>query len=385
MITATSLPRPDFFSETETTPEDRQEAAVSAVIQGWDLEAIAKPWEDQIKPNLEGRDQLQNVMEVCNGRVKDITQACDHHVRALNKELDYRVSDIFQCFSKIVRHFNQHRNINGIQTELSKVISRISAAEVDSERVVLALKARLKAVQKEWDIPMERLKKNRFKRQAQLDQAEAIYKADIIYKESMRQVEETQYKFRSAKADLFVMGARDTVCNEPQARIDEIEFIYTHLLPLLDRNTRKAFFEKNEEAKPALIFLTAFWYAFGNLKKRELPLFFSYNIRREIQRVQSENPSEDLSISSLQKEKFFADFKEFGPWSCSLKDDPPLEELIKISEKMLENKEFATNFVDCWHACVDFPDPDRYKSYEAYQAHKKKKIEEAKTSSEFSE
>ena len=369
MIAAASLSQPDFFSKTGTIPE-AQEAAISAVIEGWDLQAIAKPWEDQIKPDLKDRDQFENVIEVCNGRVKDITQACDNHVRDLHKKLDDRVNALFESFIKIDDHFNQHRNINGVQDERAIVMGHISAAEIDSENIVIALKARFKAIQKEWDIPMENLKQNRFKRQAQLDQEEALGEAYVICQESIRQVEEIQQRVRSAYATIHVMDAEDTLCEKPQARIEEIEFMETDLLPLLDKNTRKAFFDKNKEATPFFIFLTIYWYAFENSKKTELPSFLPYHLRREIERLQSMISSEDLSVLSIQEEKFFADFKEFGSWRSSLKDNAPLEELLKISDKMLENKGFTTTFFDCWHACVDFPDDDRYRSYEDYQAYK---------------
>ena len=380
MIPSTSLPPLNFFSGT--TPE-AQEAAILNVIKGWRLQAIANPWEDQINPGLKDREQLQNIMEVWNSRVKDVTQACDNHVEDLLAGLKNQVNSFFQGYIKINDHFKEHRNINGVQAEYNTVIGHFSASEIESERVVLGLKARLKAIQNEWDILMERLKQNRFKCQAQLDQEEAIGKACFICEKSIKRVDEIRHKVRSAYADLFVIGAKDPVCNEPEAIIDEINFMGTHLLPLFNRDTRKAFFEKNKEATPFLIFLTAYCCIFGSLATEVLPWFLTYDLRREIELFRRENRSKDLSISFLQEEKFSADFREFGPWRCSLKDNPPLEGVLKISDKMLENKEFLTNFFDCWHALADFPDPDQYKSYEAYQAHKKKKIEEAKTSSEF--
>lgn len=73
---------------------------------------------------------------------------------------------------------------------------------------------------------------------------------------------------------------------------------------------------------------------------------------------QSEYPSEDLSISLRKRDNFFADFKEFDSWRRSLKDNPLLEELLNLSEKMLKNEKFVSDFFDCWHICVDLPNPD---------------------------
>ena len=62
-----------------------------------------------------------------------------------------------------------------------------------------------------------------------------------------------------------------------------------------------------------------------------------------------------MSISSFQGEKFFVDFDEFNSLSVLLERYPPLEKLLKISDRMLENEEFMNTFFDCWDACVDDP------------------------------
>lgn len=332
MITVASLPSSDFFSKGAMTPDSRK-AAISAVIQGWNLQTVAKPWEDQIRPDLKDSDRLQNVMKVFNGRVKEITEFCDDRIKDMNKELADRVDALSRIFIKIDAKFDQQGNIRDVKEEGIKLVSHVAAAELDSEAVVLASEARLKAIQKERDIRMKCLGQNRFKRQAQLDQEEAMKQAHATHDETVRQIREIQYRVRSFFADFYVMKTKNTVWNDPQAGIEEIDFMDTDLPTLFNEDTRKAFFEKKEEATPFFIFLTVCWYTY--LTKKALPWFFHHDLRREIQCLRSESLSDDLSISSIRGEKLFADFIKFNSLSCSLKDNPFLGRLLKVSDKIL--------------------------------------------------
>ena len=354
MITATSLPRPDCFSTVVTIPEVR-EAAVSDVIQGWELQTGVKAWEDQIKPHLKDKKQFQNVMEVFDGRFKDITNVCDDCIKDLNKELANRVDALFQSFIKIGAHFNQHGNIHQVAAEGEKIDCQMEELELACDTIVLSLEARLKAIQKEWDLRMKHLQHNPFKQEAQQDQDEAMDQARGIYKKNLRQIKEVQYRARSSYADFYVIKTENTAWRDPLARDQQIDFIKNKLLATTNSSTKKAFFDKNREVTPLLIFLMAYWYVSGGLRQEVIPYFFTCDLRKEIQRLRSENPSNGPSISFVQGEKFFSDFSEFNSWKRSLKDNPSLKGVLEISDRMLENEEFMGAFVDCWHVCADNP------------------------------
>ena len=354
MITSITLLQPDFFSIGGTTPEAR-ETAVSFLIQNWDLQTVTNHWEDQIKTDLKDMEQLENVMEVFAGRVKDITKVCDDHVKDLNNKLDDRVNKIFQNLVKVESHFNQHGNTDEDKDEGVDLRGSLSMAELEVEAVLLASETRFKAIQKECALWMKHLEENRFKEQAQQDQDKEMSRAHRIHNETVRQIKEIQYKARSSYADFCVMKTENTAWMDPLAQDQEINFIKTKLLPTVNSNTKKAFFEKNREVTPLLIFLMAYWYVSGGLRQEVTPYFFNYDLRKEIQHLRSENISEDMSISSFQGEEFFVDFDEFNSLMSSLRDIPPIEKLLKISERMLENEEFMNAFFDCWDAFIDDP------------------------------
>ncbi len=343
MITPTALP--DFFWETEMTPEAR-EAAVSAVIQGWNLQAVAKLWQDQIQPDLKARPQFLNVTRVYDGQIEAITKVCDNHIKGAYKEISAQVNVIFQSFIKIVDHFDQQGNINGVEAEHDSLVLHISKAKLDSEAIILASEARLKTVKEEWKTRMLCLEQNPHKLQARLGQAQKIGDAVWLHKKTVSQVEEIQSKIRNLSLDLIVMRTENTACKGLQARIEEIHFMDTHLLTTVNPITRKAFFEKNEEATPFFIFLALYAYVFGALREAVLPLFFFHDLRQEIQSLRRENPIEDLSVPRHREGMFLDDFKKFGSLRRSLEDSPTFKTLLKLSEEMLENKTVTSTFME---------------------------------------
>ena len=382
MIPVTFLPQPDCFSKGGMTPEARK-STLSSIIRGWELDIAANPWQDQINPHLKDRDQLRNVMEVFNGRVKAITEFCDNRIKRMNERLTDQVDAFFKSFTKICAHLNQHGNIREVEAEGSQLISQIKEVEVETQAIVLASEARVNLIQKDWETRMECLEQNLFKRPAQYDQGDALCQAHGIHQETIKQMHEVQYRVRSYFADFYVMKTENTAWQYPEARVQEINFINNKLLNVTTVVTRVAFFEKNEEATPFLIFLMAYWYVSGGLRQQVLPWFFNCDLRQEIQRLRRDIPSDDRSIQRLQEEKVLADFRKFSSWRDSLKDNPYVEKLLKLSDKMLRDKDFVSTFVDCWHASVDFPRQNPSESYEAYQANKREEIEKAKTSSAF--
>ena len=379
MITAISPSRPDCFLVSVVTPEDR-EIAVSTVIQGWDLQAITKLWEDQIKPDLKDGEQLQNVTEVFNGRFKDITNICDDWIKDLSKKLADRVDALFQNFIKISAHFDQYGNIHEVEAEGGELICLVQDIRLYGGPIILVAEARFKTIQKEWDLRMKHLDENPLKQEAEQDHYEAMNQAYRVYAESFGQVNEAQYRARSLLADFCVMESENTAWKSPLARQHQLDFISRKLLATASSNTGKAFLHKNKEATPFFIFLMVYSHVFGDLRQEVLPYFFTQELRKEIQRLRSENLSEDMAISSIEREKFFVDFDEFNALSCSLRNIPSIEKLLKISERILENEDFMSAFFDCWDTCVDAPSD----SCEAFQT-VRQRIEQSKTSLSFPE
>lgn len=349
MVSAIFLERPDFLA-IKKTPEARK-SAISYVIQGLALDAVSKAWEDQIKTDLKGKDQFFNVMGVYDVQVKAITKVCDNRIRDLSKKLADRVDSIFKNFTQIVAHFDRNGNVRDIKYERAALHREISDFAHELDAIFLVSEAGLKAIQDLWLVQMESLKQNPFKLQAQYHQDEVMGLARSTYIEATSEAEKSRLRIKNVFADLHVMETENASCKDPQARIEEIEFIGATLPATI--NTINEFFEKNEEMIPFLIFLTAYWYAYGDLSKEELPWFLPHHLRQEIQRLRNENPSGDLSIERLRYGEFFADFRKFASWKYDLKDKPNLEKLVKVSDKMLEDEEFTGTFVDCWHASVD--------------------------------
>ena len=370
MIPATSL-KPSNFFEIKQTPESR-EVAISYTIQGFGLQAVSKAWEDQIKPDLKGKDEFLNVTEVYDGRVKAITKVCDDRIRGLNKKLADRVDSISKRFILIAAYFEKHGHVRDIKDECDTLRREISADERDCDAIILLSEAGLKAIKDVWKVKKERLKQNPLELEAQ------DYQYDI-FSETSKQVEAIRLRSRNVSADLYVMETENTPCKDPQARIEEIKFIDTYLSSTLSAiatvDTILACSDKKEEALPFFIFLMVYLYALGDLSKKELPWFLPHYLRQEIQHLRNENPSYDLSIQRLRQKKFFCDYKDFGSWKYAPKDNPTLEKLVKISDKILEDKEFISTFVDCWHAHVEFREMGRYEAYESYQALKTKRAE----------
>ena len=368
-----SLSPSDFFP-IKQTPESR-EAAVSDIIEGWHLEAVSKTLEDQINPGLKDSAQILNVTDVCRVQVKAINKFCVDRIRDLNKDFADRVDSISKRFNLIAAHFEKNGNVRDIKDECATLKHRIFTHELNSDAIVLISEARLKAIQDVWVVQMERLEQNPFKAEAQHSKDEVMNLTRSIHREVTRQAEEVQLRSRNVLADLRVMQTENTCCKDPQARIEEIKFIDAYILATANEDTQRAFQNKNEEATPFFIFLMVYWFAFGNLRKKVLPWFLPHRLRQEIQHLRNEAPSEDRSIQQLRQEKFFCDYKEFPSWKYALKDNPTLEKLVKVSEKMLEDKEFTSTFVDCWHACVEFEGMSYYDIYESFQALKKERAE----------
>ncbi len=346
-----------------------QEAAISTIIQGWKLKAIAEPWEAKIKAVIQDPGQLADVEKTLNGRAEAITKACDDQVKTATLALARRVEAFVQTFMNAILILESGCSKVGesghlISLILQRLDSQFEAFLEGNETASQALDARLRAVTEEWRTRPEPIGSEPFKAKVRDDRYKAVHQARESYDEAIGQVQEAQSQVGGQYVDALILS--DRIADKGTlAQIHGIYFIKTHLLPTLSEDTKMAFFEKNEEMTHFFVLLTSYWHAVGPFKQVVPPLFFVYQFRKKLQLLREEYSSADLTMF----QPFLTDCKIFNDVKGSLKDNPLFEKLRELSLQMLENEEFSTTFMKCWRAVAAFPSPtlDPKATYEAYK------------------